>query len=461
MFRALFRFSFFVASLVVSLPMQAQEAQGRTHANRGAVRHVIVISIDGLMPEAYLAPDKHGLKIPTLREIAARGAVSDGAVSVFPTLTYPAHTSIATGTNPGTHGIIGNETFDPEGKNDRGWRWYAEDIRVPTLWDAARQRGLRTALVGWPVTVGARAAAVLPEYWRAGNAEDVKLLRALATPDLIDAVAARFPAFLDGFTPPSLKDSALTDVAVHLIETEKPHLLMLHIFEVDHFQHGKGIFSEEAKAAIENADAQVARVIAAAQKAGIWQHTALVITSDHGFTAFEKRFRPGVYFAQQGLATLDERGRVTDWKAALLTMHGLAYVYLKDANDEQTRQQVLYLLEPMRGKAGSGIREIYTRDEIRAFGGDPQAALAFAAEPGYDIVGGYSGDVFFPPGSVAGHGYDPRDAGMRASLLLYGPAIAPGKLEGARLIDIAPTVAHWLGFKMEKAEGHRLVVKKD
>ena len=461
MLKLFFRLSLLVAVVAVSLPAQAQGSQARTHANRGAIRHVIVISIDGLMPEAYLAPDKHGLKIPTLREIAAKGAVSDGALSVFPTLTYPAHTSIATGTQPGTHGIVGNETFDPEGKNDRGWRWYAEDIRVPTLWDAARQRGLRTALVAWPVTVGARAAAVLPEYWRAGNAEDVKLLRGLATPGLIDAVAARFPAFLDGFTPPGLKDSALTDVAVHLIETEKPHLLMLHIFEVDHFQHGKGIFSEEAKAAIENADAQVARVIAAAQKAGIWQHTALVVTSDHGFTTFEKRFRPGVYFAQRGLATLDERGRVTDWKAALLTTHGLAYVYLKVPNDEQTRRRVLDLLEPMRGKAGSGISHIYTRDEIRALGGDPQAALAFAAEPGYDIAGGYFGDLFFPPGSVAGHGYDPRTPAMRASLLLYGPHVAPGKLEAARLIDIAPTVAAWLGLKLPNAEGHRLVVKKD
>ena len=28
-------------------------------------------------------------------------------------------------------------------------------IRVPTLWQAAHQAGLRTASVGWPVSVGA------------------------------------------------------------------------------------------------------------------------------------------------------------------------------------------------------------------------------------------------------------------------------------------------------------------
>lgn len=446
--------------LLICAMLAAWPAAGQTRAAKGAkarpIRHVIVISVDGLIPEAYLNPDKHGLQVPTLRELARAGAVSDGAESVFPTLTYPAHTSIATGTNPGTHGIVGNETFDPENRNQRGWRWYAEDIRVPTLWEAARARGLRTALVGWPVTVGARAEALLPEYWRAGTAEDVKLVRALSTPGLFDEVAARFPKFLENYSPPAVKDAALTDVAVHLLETRKPHLLMLHIFEVDHWQHGKGPWSPEAKAAIENADAQIARVIAAAKKAGTWRSTALVVVSDHGFAAFRERLRLGVYLAQRGLVTLDDRERVTEWKAALLPMHGLAYVYLKNPADEQARQEVLNLFAGMAGKLGSGIRHVYPPEEIRRLGGDAEAALAVGAVEGYDFAAGYSGDVFFPAGSAGGHGYDPRYASMRAALLLYGPGIAPGKLEKARLIDVAPTVARWLGLNMEKMEGRAL-----
>ncbi|MGH9815234.1 MAG: alkaline phosphatase family protein, partial [Candidatus Acidiferrales bacterium] len=92
--RTAFRLSLLVTLLAAVASGQAQNPAERAEANRGAIRHVIVISIDGLMPEAYLAPDKHGLKVPTLREIVAHGAVSDGALSVFPTLTYPAHTSI-------------------------------------------------------------------------------------------------------------------------------------------------------------------------------------------------------------------------------------------------------------------------------------------------------------------------------------------------------------------------------
>jgi hypothetical protein len=47
---------------------------------------------------------------------------------------------------------------------------------------------------------------------------------------------------------------------------------------------------------------------------------------------------------------------------------------------------------------------------------------------------------------------------MLAALLIYGPAIAPGKIEGARLIDVAPTLARWLGLKLDKAEGTALPV---
>lgn len=443
-----------IGAMVLAAVMPAA-GQDKRAAPR--IEHVIMVSVDGLMPEAYLAPDKHGLKVPTLREMVRAGAVSDGAESVFPTKTYPAHTSIATGANPGTHGIVDNQPFDPENKNQGGWCWYSEDIRVPTLWDAARERGLRTALVYWPVTVGAQATASMPEIWRAGTREDVKLVRALSTPGLLDAVEKRFPGFAEGFTPPQSSDASVTDVAVYLIETQKPHLLMTHLVNVDHWLHQTGPFSAESKAAIENADAQVARLIAAAKKAGIWQQTALVLVSDHGFAASRERLRLGVYLAQRGLVKVDERGQLTEWKAAVQPMTGLAYVYLKDPADERTRAQVWELFASMAGKEGSGIRHVYPPEEIAQLGGDPEAALAVGTVEGYEFAAGYSGEVFFPARLAAGHGYDPRYASMRASLVLYGPGVAAGKLEKARLIDVAPTVARWLGLRLERAEGKPLM----
>src|SRR5262249_37882723 len=155
---------------------------------------------------------------PTLRALAAGARVAaPGALPVFPSVTYPNHTSMATGVGPARHGVANNVVFDPEEKNDGGWTWYAEDIRARTVWDAARARGQPTGLVSWPVTVGARATALLPEIWRAGTPEDVKLVRALSTPGLLDDTAARFPDFAAGFTPPSPKDRALVDAAVTIL----------------------------------------------------------------------------------------------------------------------------------------------------------------------------------------------------------------------------------------------------
>jgi len=62
---------------LVSLLAVAACGGASPHEGAGAPAtggRVIVVSIDGMMPDAYLAPDAHGLAIPTLRSLVARGA---------------------------------------------------------------------------------------------------------------------------------------------------------------------------------------------------------------------------------------------------------------------------------------------------------------------------------------------------------------------------------------------------
>ena len=99
----------------------------------GPIKHVIVVTIDGLVPDSYVNPGAHGLAVPTLTSLVARGASSDGAESVFPSVTYPSHTSIASGVVPSHHGVFTNAAFDPLEKNQEAWRWYAEDVPVPRV----------------------------------------------------------------------------------------------------------------------------------------------------------------------------------------------------------------------------------------------------------------------------------------------------------------------------------------
>ncbi len=434
-----------VLSLVFSGPGCRREGQ--------PIEHVILVSVDGLMPASYLEPDRYGLRVPTLRRMRAEGAYSEGMLSVFPSLTYPAHTTMVTGVRPGRHGIVTNLAWDPLGRNQAGWRWYAADIRVPTLWQVAQAQGLRTAMAWWPVTVGAQATALLPEYWRASTAEDAKLLRALSTPGLIEAVEQRFAGFSERFLAPFKDDETVTDVAVHMLETVRPHLLLLHIAQVDHWQHEAGPFTEPARQAIETADRQIARLIEAAQRAGLWAKTALLVVSDHGFAATTRQVRPGVWLREKGLLTLDAEGHVTDWRAVVVANSGSAYVYLRDEREGATAAEVLKLFRTAAERPENGIARIYTREDIVALGGDPDAFLALEAAPGYALKSGYTGEVVRTIAVRGEHGYPPEREAMRAALLIYGPAIGAGRIENARMIDLAPTLAAWLELPFAHAEG--------
>ena len=101
-----------------------------------AAATVVLLSIDGLKPDYVLSADAHGLKIPNLRRLVAEGVHASGVTGVVPTVTYPSHATMLTGVAPARHGIFSNHPFDPYGKNQDGWYWYASDLKQPTLWEA-------------------------------------------------------------------------------------------------------------------------------------------------------------------------------------------------------------------------------------------------------------------------------------------------------------------------------------
>lgn len=71
-------------------------------------RSLLLISIDGLRPDYVLEADRHGLKLPNLRELVREGTYATSVRGVLPTTTYPSHTTLITGVAPAKHGIVGN-----------------------------------------------------------------------------------------------------------------------------------------------------------------------------------------------------------------------------------------------------------------------------------------------------------------------------------------------------------------
>jgi predicted AlkP superfamily pyrophosphatase or phosphodiesterase len=418
-------------------------------------RIAIVVTVDGLMPEAYTEPDKHGLAVPTLRMLARQGAWASSARPVMPTVTYPSHTTIATGVEPARHGIVSNRAFDPLEKNQGGWRWYAEDIRATTLWQVAERSGKQVALLQWPVTAGARARWLVPEYWRASTSEDQKLLRALATPGLLQGVVRRFPDFWQRPDPSAelLDDRRVVDIAVHLLDVGPPDLIMMHLVVVDHFEHERGAWSKEALAATEYMDVQLGRLVQECKRRGLWSRVGLFVVSDHGFAASHTELRPAVLFREAQLIEVDAAGKPKAWKAGIQANGGSAYVYLARPGDATTGRAVRALLEPHVGP-GKPIKRMVGPAEIAAIGGDPEAFLALDAADGYVFQEGTSGAWLKTPSGARGHhGWFPDNTAMRASFIAHGPGIRPGALGEVRLLDVAPTVARWLGVPLPDATG--------
>src|SRR5215831_5384453 len=50
---------------------------------------VMLISVDGMKPEAVIDAQKFGLKVPNLRAFMTDGSYASGVRGVLPTLTYP------------------------------------------------------------------------------------------------------------------------------------------------------------------------------------------------------------------------------------------------------------------------------------------------------------------------------------------------------------------------------------
>jgi predicted AlkP superfamily pyrophosphatase or phosphodiesterase len=286
----------------------------------------------------------------------------------------------------------------------------------------------------------------------------VKLIASLSTPGLLPRVAAAFPSFQAGFRPQDVSDEAGTDLAVYSIQTGKPNVLFLHIWQVDAAQHKYGLGSQEARAAIETADRQIGRLLQAIKDAGIADSSVLVVASDHGFSAVTRCVNPSYLLEHAGLLRREATGKPRDWEAAALPSHGLAYIYLSRPDDVALQTKVLRVIQDAKDTGKSGIFRVLSTAEVVELGGDPSAFLALEAEPGTYFGTGH--DAYETPATYrATHGYDPNRKEMRASLIMHGATVPHGRLVDARLIDIAPTLAQMLGLPLPSSAGRVLRVE--
>jgi predicted AlkP superfamily pyrophosphatase or phosphodiesterase len=418
---------------------------------------LVMISIDGLRPDYITAADTHGAKVPNLRRFLKEGAYAEGVAGVVPTVTYPSHTTLVTGVWPVKHGILANTTFDPLQKNYQGWYWYTEDIRVPTLWDAAAKAGRATASIQWPVTVGAHITWNIPEFWRANTEDDAKLLQAVSTPGLLAEARSEIGAYRGGTDASVEGDENRGRYAQWMLEKKHPGLLTLHLIALDHIEHEAGPFSPEAIAVLESLDAVIGKVREAAERLAPGRAYVAVV-SDHGFAKTDAQLNLFPAFREAKLFSVDDKGKIADWKAMPWVTGGSAAIVLKDPADAATLAQVRELLAKLASTPANGIDRVLDADELHKRGGYPTASFFVSLKPGWRTGYALEGSILSKTKPGGTHGELPDLPDLRAAFFLTGPGVPAGRSLGViDMRDIAPTLAHEARLSLPSADGKNLL----
>ncbi len=275
--------------------------------------HVIIITLDGF---AGWALDDPHLPLPTLRRLAAQGAVAKGMRPANPTVTWPNHTSIVTGVTPAKHGVLFNGTLIREtGVAPRVEPWIDKKdmVRVETLYDAAHARGMTTAQVDWVAIYN--APTITWEFRErppagGGGAIAAEMVKAgLVSQADVDSFSSQNIIF---------RDDVWTKAANHILKQHRPNLLLFHLLTLDSIQHRYGPRTPAAMATMALLDTQVASIVRTLEETGLAKTTTLFILSDHGFKAVKRQILPNAALLKAGLLEATD-GKIAKTQAYTVT----------------------------------------------------------------------------------------------------------------------------------------------
>jgi len=189
--------------------------------------HVLIISIDGLMPNVLL-----NTNTPNLNSLWKQGAYSFTAQTIFPSYTLPSHTSMLTGLKPEKHNVYWND-FQPD-----------KSITSKTVFHFAKEKGLKTS--------------------------------AFAGKDKF----RHFETFVDKFIYEPRGYAHILNGSETYIINEKPNLSFVHLPEIDTTGHSKKWESLEQKTMLEQIDLPIGEFIQRINNK--IPDMVTILTSDHG-----------------------------------------------------------------------------------------------------------------------------------------------------------------------------------
>jgi predicted AlkP superfamily pyrophosphatase or phosphodiesterase len=233
--------SYLVAAAALAMPATSFAVDDAPKGR--VVNHVIIVSIDGLRPDAIA---KFGAK--NIQRLMREGSYTLSAQTILPSKTLPSHTSMLTGVDADQHGI----TWNSDETDDHG------HVDVPTVFGLAKERGFETAAFFSKTKFHHLEKPGSLDYVRSPSGDNV--------------LTNRWPALRTvGLVEEYLESGA-----------DAPNLMFIHIAEPDYAGHLFGWMSSIYGMAVREADKAIGEIVDEANdRFGAGNYT-MILTADHG-----------------------------------------------------------------------------------------------------------------------------------------------------------------------------------
>lgn len=422
---------------------------------------LVVLSIDSLQTNDL--PFLQSL--PNFSTILSKCALVKNVREVYPTLTYPIHTTIITGVTPDKHGVPHNQLpsinhEDPDWSiMGSDWNWYSHSNKAYSLMDAANDKGLVTASVAWPVMGGQKPTYNLAEIWPNSKEAYLETLQRSCTANVLEDYYETHLKPIDWSRKPDM-DSFGVEISADMLRRHKPDLMLIHSVCLDHARHKYGDEHEMVNECLVRVDSIVGEIIDACKEAGTFEETNFVILGDHGHIDVKYAFNLNKLFVEHGFIRVDENNNVKDYDAYSFSAGFSTHIMIKNKENIDMQEKVYSMLKKIKEEHQDYIETFYTAKEAienEGLAGD----FSFVIEgiEGVVFLNDVSGDLIISSSEgnynyyKGMHGHHPSK-GNKPPFIVYGPAITKNiVIESGDMIDECPTLARLLDVKMPNMDG--------
>lgn len=416
-----------------------------------------IISFDGLskVDMKYLK-DK-----PNFKKLLTDASFSFNVKSIYPSITYPAHTSISTGNYPNKHGIVNNTKIQPE-RTSPDWFWQEKYIKSQTFQQLATKNGYDVMCLLWPVTGGAKIKYNLPEIFPNRPWQNQIMVNMMNGPIRFQLdLFLKNKSIMDGLKQPNLDNFTHANL-LYAARKYKPDISMVHYIELDTQRHDYGFSSNEAIKALDHHDERLGDILNHIEKYDGWDKTTLIVLGDHSCKDVSNVIFLNTLLKENGYIQTDNKGVIRDWTVIAKESGGSCYIYGKDSSKFD---DIKNLIE--QNISSDAIEKIYNANEVNELGADPNCLMMLEANVDYLFENGIAPKVVMTleelrnldiPYHTNNHGYNPKTKiDYETVFMAKGRKIKKNvEIQEMCLIDEGPTFAKILGLNLGKTDGRVL-----